>query len=176
MLFRLFSFGFFILLEYRFASVLGHDSQKRLLLNDPDVAGQFNQMMKNMQSLTNQVSQLTSSLNDVKSELAAQKQRSARFTAGQSLMEYNARFGGPSDYLCLPNNPELSNLTTAGVSHLFGTEYEEKILQADAIDEDIPCAVCKSVNTHISIMIPGRETCYQGWKKEYNGLLASLCV
>ena len=87
--------------------------------------------------------------------------------------EYSARFGGPSDYLCLPNNPELSNLTTAGDSHLYGTEYEERTLRTDAINEDIPCAVCKSVNTHTSIMIPGRENCYQGWKKEYNGLLAS---
>ncbi|VDI76770.1 Hypothetical predicted protein, partial [Mytilus galloprovincialis] len=95
------------------------------------------------------------------------------FTAGQKLMEYSGRFGGPSDYLCLPNNPELSNLTTAGVSHLFGTEFEEAILRTDAINEDIPCAVCKSVNTHISLIIPGRETCYQGWKKEYNDLLAS---
>lgn len=77
MLFGNLSLGCFIVLQYMFASVLGHDSQKRLLLNDPDLVGQINQMTKNVQSLTNQVSQLTTSLSDVKSELAVQKLKSA---------------------------------------------------------------------------------------------------
>ena len=70
MLFSNLSLGCFIVLQYVLSAVLGHDSQKRLFLNDPDVVGQINQMAKNMQSLTNQVSQLTNSLNAVKSELA----------------------------------------------------------------------------------------------------------
>jgi hypothetical protein len=60
-----------------------------------------------------------------------------------------------------------------GNSLLYGTEYQENILAPDSADEDVPCAVCRSTTTQTSIMIPGRETCYPGWKKEYNGLIAS---
>ena len=35
-----------------------------------------------------------------------------------------------------------------------------------------PCAVCRNKNTTSTIMIPGRELCYAGWTKEYQGLLA----
>jgi len=75
--------------------------------------------------------------------------------------------------LCLPNNPELSNITTIGDSFIYGSEYETNTLRAGSANQDVPCAVCKSTNTHISIMIPGRKSCYNGWKIEYNGLIAS---
>ena len=42
-----------------------------------------------------------------------------------------------------------------------------------AVDEDVPCAVCRASNTFASIMIPGRKSCYNGWQMEYNGILAS---
>lgn len=77
MLFSNSSLGYFIVLQYVLAAVLGHADQKRLLLNDPDIVGQINQMAKNVQSLTQQVSQLTTSLNNAKSDLETQKQKSA---------------------------------------------------------------------------------------------------
>ena len=52
-------------------------------------------------------------------------------------------------------------------------QYEETTLRSDAINEDVPCALCKSTNTHSSVMIPGRKSCYPGWKVEYSGFLAS---
>ncbi|CAG2222709.1 unnamed protein product [Mytilus edulis] len=97
------------------------------------------------------------------------------FTAGQ-LQEgptLSSRYGGPSNILCLPNNPETSNITTVGRSLIYGTEYEETFFGAGAADEDAPCAVCRSHYTYASIMIPGRKSCYSGWKLEYHGYLAS---
>lgn len=76
--------------------------------------------------------------------------------------------------LCLPNNPELNNRTAPGSSFLYGTEYENgNFFVNGAQDEDVPCALCRSVNTSETIMIPGRITCDGGWKIEYHGILAS---
>ncbi|VDI25902.1 Hypothetical predicted protein [Mytilus galloprovincialis] len=76
--------------------------------------------------------------------------------------------------LCLPKNPEISNRTTPGNSILVGTEYRDgNVFVTGASYEDVPCALCRSVNTSSSIMIPGRESCDSGWKIEYNGILAS---
>lgn len=76
--------------------------------------------------------------------------------------------------LRLPNNPELSNRTGPGSSLLVGTEYEDGNFFANgAQDEDVTCALCRSVNTSSSIMIPGRESCDSGWNLGYHGLLAS---
>ena len=41
-------------------------------------------------------------------------------------------------------------------------------------NEDIPCAVCRSTSTTTTIMIPGKQTCYNGWKIEYEGFIASV--
>ncbi|CAG2222712.1 unnamed protein product [Mytilus edulis] len=94
------------------------------------------------------------------------------FTAGQ-LQEgptYSSRYGGPSNILCLPNNPDISNRTTGGSSFIYGTEYEDTFFGASAVNEDAPCAVCRSHNTYASIMIPGRKSCYSGWKTGVSGL------
>ena len=39
-------------------------------------------------------------------------------------------------------------------------------------DNDVPCAVCRSVRTSI-LMIPGRNACYDGWTVEYAGYLSA---
>ena len=75
--------------------------------------------------------------------------------------------------LCLPSNPELSNKTISAASLLYGTEYENNQFGSGAYNEDVPCAVCRSTNTSSSLMIPGRKSCFAGWKKEYDGIIAS---
>lgn len=94
------------------------------------------------------------------------------FAAGQEYSQ--STYGGPSNMLCLPNNPELSNRTSPGYSLLVGTEYEDgNFFINGAQDEDVPCSLCRSRNTSSSIMIPGRQSCDHGWKTEYHGILAS---
>lgn len=83
------------------------------------------------------------------------------------------RFGGPSNFLCLPNNPELSNRTVPGHSYLYGAEYEESTFGPNSRDEDVPCALCHRKNSTTSVMIAGRRTCYSGWQLEYRGRIAS---
>lgn len=76
--------------------------------------------------------------------------------------------------MCLPNNPELSNRTAPENSILAGSEYEEgNYFIRGAQDEDAPYALCRSRNTTSAVMIPGRITCYDGWKMEYYGVLSS---
>ncbi|VDI44163.1 Hypothetical predicted protein [Mytilus galloprovincialis] len=95
------------------------------------------------------------------------------FASGQDYHRSNY-YGGPANMLCLPNNPELNNRTGTSYSFLSGTEYENgNFFVNGAANEDVPCALCRSVNTSTSIMIPGRESCDSGWKLEYHGILAS---
>ena len=61
------------ILQFHFIDGENDEKVKRLLLNDPDVVGQISRMQNNINSLTQLVSQLTSKLNTVESELAAQK-------------------------------------------------------------------------------------------------------
>lgn len=96
------------------------------------------------------------------------------FTAGQEHYKASSFSGGPTNILCLPNNPELSNRTATGYSVLAGSEYEDgNFFIKGAQNEDAPCALCRSRNTSSSVMIPGRITCYDGWQMEYRGILAS---
>ncbi|XP_063446598.1 short-chain collagen C4-like [Mytilus trossulus] len=95
------------------------------------------------------------------------------YAAGEKYTWSSSYKGGASNMLCLPNNPELSDKAGSGDSFIFGTEFEGNLFASDSDDEDVPCALCRSSNTASSVMIPGRKTCYAGWKKEYNGKLAA---
>lgn len=67
----------------------------------------------------------------------------AGYAAGQHYAETNMR-GGHANMLCLPTDPELSNITSKPHdSFVNGTEYEENILKAGAHNEDVPCAIAK---------------------------------
>lgn len=95
------------------------------------------------------------------------------FTSGQEYYK-SGLYGGPANILCLSNNPDPSNRTGLGSSLLYGSEFENgNFFGPHAKDEDVPCAVCLSGNTSVSLMIPGKSMCYNGWKMEYNGYLAS---
>ena len=86
------------------------------------------------------------------------------FAAGQNYYspDYSTNFGGAANMICLSSNPELSNITAPGGSFIYGTEYEDNMFASGALDEDVPCAVCRTSNTYTSIMIPGRKSCYTG--------------
>lgn len=76
--------------------------------------------------------------------------------------------------LCLPDNPEVSNKTASGRSRIYGTEFDTNEIITGSYNEDVwSCVLCRSRNTSSSVMFPGRQTCYPGWKKEYNDVLAA---
>ena len=51
---------------------------------------------------------------------------------------------------------------------MYGGEYEHNF---DGItDQDVPCSVCLNNNAYSSIMIPGRNGCYNRQNLEYRGV------
>ncbi|CAC5426489.1 unnamed protein product [Mytilus coruscus] len=98
------------------------------------------------------------------------------YAAGQRYnhIAYTTRYGGPANTLCLPEDPELSNISfKSSWSLLVGAEYHVNGFAQDSADNDVRCAVCRNNNASTSIMIPGRHSCYSGWIEDYNGRLAS---
>jgi len=57
-------------------------------------------------------------------------------------------------------------------NRLYGAEYEGNDFGTNSVNEDMPCAVCRRNSVSTTVMIPGRKSCYPGWRMEYNGLLA----
>ena len=59
---------------------------------------------------------------------------------------------------------------------LYGVEYEtDSSAKPSGLDnlynKDVPCAVCRRRGKSSVLMIPGKQTCYSGWKAEYTGFL-----
>ncbi|XP_052081229.1 short-chain collagen C4-like [Mytilus californianus] len=92
---------------------------------------------------------------------------------------YYNKAGGPSDYICLPHDPNFIKsdgpITTDGyVSSLYGAEYEDgSYFGTNFIDNDVPCAVCRATQQSSVLVIPSKTTCYGSWKVEYYGRLAT---
>ena len=86
---------------------------------------------------------------------------------------------GGVNYLCLPNDPELPSNAEAGNQNgafIYGVEYERlhsTRFFASVNDQDAPCAVCEVQGRSQVLMVPAKQTCPDGWTKEYDGLLAS---
>lgn len=95
------------------------------------------------------------------------------FTSGS---QYNEKGNGVNT-LCLPHDPE-NLLTTISVStgndyaHLYGAEYQLNIGRV-RIDDNVPCAVCRTTMASSTIMIPGKRSCPIHWQKQYTGILTA---
>ncbi|XP_071133332.1 uncharacterized protein [Mytilus edulis] len=168
---------------------------KRLLLNDPDaINNRLNNLERSLQQQQATILQQQATIQQLKQNIPQEQGSTyiqwgkascssmgtetiySGYTAGQLYYDassYPTRFGGPSNMLCLPNNPKLSNKTGPSNSFIYGTEFEDNFLRNDAANEDIPCALCRSMNTTSSVMFPGRNICYNGWKTEYEGYVMS---
>ncbi|CAC5408446.1 unnamed protein product [Mytilus coruscus] len=109
------------------AVVIG-ENPKRLLLNDPDVATRFSQMEITIQKLTEQLSRLEN--NAGAGSTYVRWGRSicsgdntelvySGYAAGQLYLHasYTNRHGGPSNLLCMPGDPELTNISGNGTSY-----------------------------------------------------------
>ena len=96
------------------------------------------------------------------------------YTAGK---KYNQN-GGGSDSICLPEDPTWLNYTdgldTFPRAIVYGTEIDvnepSHVFPYHVNEQDIPCVVCM-VKASVTLMIPGRGNCYDGWSTEYNGYL-----
>jgi hypothetical protein len=81
------------------------------------------------------------------------------------------KYGGGSEYLCLPNDPQYGTyiVGSQGYATLVPTEYELTVAHASS-QYNAPCALCKTTRQD-TVMIPARTTCYPGWTLEYQGYL-----
>ena len=81
------------------------------------------------------------------------------------------QYGSAADYMCLTQETILGTHKPCTYSFMYGGEYQA---YNDAVfEQDAPCSVCLNKNAHSSIMIPGRNACYNGWNLEYRGVLVS---
>ena len=92
---------------------------------------------------------------------------------------YEYRPGG-SNYLCLPEEPQWKNYTTAesrNLAHVFGVEYkfDRNFINGGRrlSDKPVPCAVCYVSQRSASLMIPAGSYCPVGWTEEYGGYVMS---
>ena len=89
----------------------------------------------------------------------------------------NHNHGGGVNFLCLPTDPEFRDDAREGHqsnSFIYGVEYEnDGYLFTNIDDHDAPCAVCEVQGRSAVLMIAAKQTCPDGWTKEYDGLLAA---
>ncbi|XP_071138266.1 uncharacterized protein [Mytilus edulis] len=101
------------------------------------------------------------------------------FSTGQVGGGLYTHSGGSVNYICLPNNPDATQPLKqhSHYAFLYGGEYEifdfnqPQGIRSGIAQQDVACAACLVKGKMSSIMIPGRKTCYNGWTKEYDGLL-----
>jgi len=91
-----------------------------------------------------------------------------------------SHMGGGSNYLCLPDKPQVRNHTKPGVEFgsLYGTEYHVHSARYPAgtrpyHGKPTPCAVCYVPQRSAQLMIPASNECPVGWTREYDGYLMS---
>ncbi|XP_063416064.1 short-chain collagen C4-like [Mytilus trossulus] len=83
------------------------------------------------------------------------------------------QYGAAAEYVCLPPDPDFVKTSGGEYGRMFGAEFDSNFFASNSNDEDVPCALCRPKHSASTIMIPGKNTCYPGWKMEYYGYLAS---
>ncbi|XP_076070774.1 uncharacterized protein LOC143042376 [Mytilus galloprovincialis] len=84
-----------------------------------------------------------------------------------------ANTGSAAEYVCLPSDPNYVKTSGKDYGRMYGGEFDDNFFASNADNEDVTCALCRTTLSTSVIMIPGKNTCYRGWKKEYHGYLAS---
>ncbi|CAC5406469.1 unnamed protein product [Mytilus coruscus] len=81
--------------------------------------------------------------------------------------------GSAAEYVCLPPDPNYVKTSGSDYGRMYGGEFDSNFFASNSDNEDVPCALCRTGRASSVIMIPGKNTCYNGWKVEYHGYLAS---
>ncbi|XP_062597614.1 uncharacterized protein LOC134259030 [Saccostrea cucullata] len=82
-----------------------------------------------------------------------------------------SKVGGPANFLCLVPDPDLIPDVGSG-QYIHGVEYDHGISGSKVGQNDL-CSVCRSRTEESTLMLPGKSSCYPGWKMQYRGFLAS---
>ncbi|VDH93123.1 Hypothetical predicted protein [Mytilus galloprovincialis] len=146
------------------------DGEKRLLIDDPDVLAQRLGILENLvHQQAETIKQQSDTISNLTSKLSVLQDC---FVGGGHYDET----GASPEFVCLPTDPKLRE-TTGGYDYgrMYGAEYGTDFWgqHPNPINNELPCAVCRSQRTSTTIMIPGKDTCQTGWKIEYHGYLGS---
>lgn len=81
---------------------------------------------------------------------------------------------GSSDILCIPEGISVTSDVGSGILVRFSSASfgETNNPMEFEVDTAISCSFCETA-TDITEMIPGLETCPDGWELQYNGILMS---
>ena len=106
--------------------------------------------------------------------------------SGHMAANHHLHYGGGTNYLCLPEEPQWNNQTSvnAHTGWLYGVEYDFGGNYASFFSttntggrqlhqNPVPCVVCYVPQRSTSVMIPARNRCPVGWTQEYGGYLMS---
>lgn len=119
-------------------------------------------------------------IQDLQNELASLKRK--RSETKVELLDNTGYTGGSlythkgaaSNYLCLPENPQWGTRSLKNFqAFVYGAEYENNFFGENALQQDVPCSVCKTKTGTNSVMIPARTSCYDGWTIQYKGYLGA---
>ena len=84
--------------------------------------------------------------------------------------------GSETNTLCMPYDidslpSDFPTTTYSGHSaHLYGSEYQFTYKNV-AIDDDVPCTICKVTPETTTMMDPAKLTCPQNWTLQYHDYL-----
>ncbi|CAG2199126.1 unnamed protein product [Mytilus edulis] len=77
---------------------------------------------------------------------------------------YYANSGSAAEYVCLPPDPNYVKTSGTDYGRMYGGEFDTNFFASNADNEDVPCALCRTDRATSVIMIPGKNTCYSGWR------------
>lgn len=81
--------------------------------------------------------------------------------------------GSAVEYVCLLPDPNQVKTSGSNYCRMYGAEVFSKFFAAYSNAQDVHCAHCRyHLSTSVKI-IPGKNTCYSGWREEYSGYLSS---
>eukprot|EP00117_Sycon_ciliatum_P047156 scpid68756/ scgid33707/ len=91
---------------------------------------------------------------------------------------YHSDLGSGANPQCMPKTPtygRYSDYQWGGIMYpaVYKMQGQNEPWHAENTDRSATCAVCESRGRSTSIMMPGRNTCPDGWTREYYGYLTS---
>ncbi|CAG2217820.1 unnamed protein product [Mytilus edulis] len=165
------------IVQFQLTNTVNEVQHKRLLLNDPDV---INSRLINLEKSMQDVVRLTQQQQIMQSTIAQLQTQNTNMQSTMAQLETkNTNMQSTITHLqteLMQEKEKVSLLSDRGSTYIRWGRKQCSGLHTEIMytaNEDVPCALCRSVNTSTSIMIPGRESCDSGWKLEYHGILAS---
>ena len=94
--------------------------------------------------------------------------------SGRAGGSHYSHTGGGANYLCLPDDPEYSSISTTSnevaYALVYWAEYEFFVGHHN---HNVPCAVCHVATRSSYLMIPAKYSCPSSWTREYHGHLTA---